>query len=65
VLRNSVAMPAVGVLLAALIGASVLGLVGALMAIPVAAAIRVIATPLIRARDEEENATTLDTDAGE
>jgi predicted PurR-regulated permease PerM len=53
VMRSSVQMPAVAVLLAALLGGSVLGLVGALMAIPVAAAFRVIAGPLIRARDEE------------
>ena len=51
VLRNSVDMPSVAVLLAALLGGSVLGLVGALMAIPVAAAIKVIATPMMRARD--------------
>jgi predicted PurR-regulated permease PerM len=38
VLRNAVDVPAVAVLLAALMGASVLGLVGALMAIPVVAA---------------------------
>ncbi|MGE5829822.1 MAG: AI-2E family transporter [Micromonosporaceae bacterium] len=54
VLRNTVDMPSVGVLLAALLGASVLGLVGALMAIPVAAAIKVLATPIMRARDEAE-----------
>jgi predicted PurR-regulated permease PerM len=53
VMRNSVEMPAVAVLLAALLGGSVLGLIGALMAIPVAAAIRVIAAPMMRARDEE------------
>src|SRR5205814_1095235 len=41
-------------LLAALLGGSVRGLMGALMAIPVAAAIRVIAAPMMRARDEEE-----------
>jgi predicted PurR-regulated permease PerM len=46
-------MPSVAVLLAALLGGSVLGLVGALMAIPVAAAIKVIATPMMRARDAE------------
>ncbi|MBO0871449.1 MAG: AI-2E family transporter, partial [Micromonosporaceae bacterium] len=51
VLRNAVQMPAVAVLLAALLGGSVLGLVGALMAIPVAAAVRVLATPMIRAQD--------------
>src|SRR6266545_1438575 len=53
VMRDSVQMSAVAVLLAALLGGSVLGLVGAVMAIPVAAAIRVIAAPMIRARDEE------------
>jgi len=53
VMRNAVEMPAVAVLLAALLGGSVLGLIGALMAIPVAAAIRVIAAPMMRARDEE------------
>ena len=56
VMRDSVDMPAVAVLLAALLGASVLGLVGALMAIPIAAAIRVLAAPVIRARDEEPGA---------
>ena len=53
VMRDAVQMPAVAVLLAALLGGSVLGLIGALMAIPVAAAIRVIAAPVLRARDEE------------
>ena len=52
-MRNAVQMPAVAVLLAALLGGSVLGLIGALMAIPVSAAIRVIAAPMMRARDEE------------
>jgi predicted PurR-regulated permease PerM len=61
VMRNAVQMPAVAVLLAALLGGAVLGLIGALMAIPVAAAIRVIAAPMIRARDEEP----LEDDAGD
>jgi predicted PurR-regulated permease PerM len=51
VLRNTVDMSSVAVLLAALVGASVLGLVGALIAIPVAAAIKVIASPMLEARD--------------
>jgi predicted PurR-regulated permease PerM len=51
VLRNSVDMPSVAVLLVALVGASVLGLVGALMVIPIAAAVKVLATPMMRARD--------------
>ncbi|MEV6520668.1 AI-2E family transporter [Longispora sp. NPDC051575] len=42
VMRNAVDMPAIGVLLAALVGGQILGLVGALMAIPVAAAIKII-----------------------
>jgi predicted PurR-regulated permease PerM len=56
VLRDSVDMPSVGVLLAALLGGSVLGLVGALMAIPIAAAIKVIVSPVIRARDAADAA---------
>ena len=50
-LRNTVDMSPVAVLLAALVGASVLGLIGALIAIPIAAAIKVIATPILEARD--------------
>ena len=56
VLRNSVDMPSVAVLLAALLGGSVLGLVGALMAIPVAAAIKVIVSPVMSARDAADAA---------
>jgi predicted PurR-regulated permease PerM len=56
VLRSSVDMPSVAVLLAALLGGSVLGLVGALMAIPIAAAIKVIATPVMQARDATDAA---------
>jgi predicted PurR-regulated permease PerM len=64
VMKNAVEMPAVAVLLAALLGGSVLGLIGALMAIPVAAAIRVIVAPVIRARDEEApDEDTIQTDA--
>jgi predicted PurR-regulated permease PerM len=65
VLHDSVQMPAVAILLAALVGASVLGLVGALMSIPVAAAVKVIATPMLDARDKEAARTTLNADAGE
>ena len=45
VLRNTVNMSSVAVLLAALIGGVVLGLVGAVMAIPIVATIKVIMTP--------------------
>jgi predicted PurR-regulated permease PerM len=51
VMRNAVDLPSVAVLLAALIGASMLGVIGALMAIPVAAAIRVVVGPMLAARD--------------
>jgi predicted PurR-regulated permease PerM len=54
VLRNAVDLPAVAVLLAGLIGATVLGLVGALMAIPIAAVVRVIGTPMIDRMDAVE-----------
>jgi predicted PurR-regulated permease PerM len=42
ILRHSVDISAVAVLLAALVGATVLGIVGALIAIPVAAAVKVV-----------------------
>jgi predicted PurR-regulated permease PerM len=45
VLRNTVNMPSVAVLLVALIGGSLFGLVGAIMAIPVAAAVKVLMFP--------------------
>ena len=45
VMRNTVDISSLAVLLSALIGATVLGVVGALMAIPVAAAIKVVLTP--------------------
>jgi predicted PurR-regulated permease PerM len=48
VLRSSVDLPAVAVLLAGLLGATVLGLVGALMAIPIAATIRILMSPDLR-----------------
>jgi predicted PurR-regulated permease PerM len=51
VLRNAVDLPALAVLLAGLIGAAVLGLVGALMAIPIAAVVKVLLSPVIREMD--------------
>lgn len=47
VLRNAVDISALAVLIAGLIGGTVLGLMGALMAIPVAAAIKVLVTPIL------------------
>ena len=51
ILRHTVSMSAAAVLLAALIGGTVLGLVGALMAIPIAAALKVVLAERLRARD--------------
>jgi predicted PurR-regulated permease PerM len=65
VLRNAVQMSALGVLLVALLGGSVLGLVGALMAIPVAAAVKAVATPVIRAREQEPAGDAVEADAAE
>jgi predicted PurR-regulated permease PerM len=48
VLRGSVDLPEVAVLLAGLLGATVLGLVGALMAIPIAAVVKVLISPDLR-----------------
>ncbi|WP_412543985.1 AI-2E family transporter [Longispora sp. K20-0274] len=53
VMRNAVDMPAIGVLLAALVGGQILGLVGALMAIPLAAAIKII---YVRGREARREA---------
>ncbi len=52
VLRGTVDISAIAVLLAALIGATVLGLIGAIVAIPVAATLKVVVADRLRARDE-------------
>jgi predicted PurR-regulated permease PerM len=49
VLRNTVDLSSVAVLLVALIGGTVLGLVGALMAIPIAAAVKAVMGPALEA----------------
>jgi predicted PurR-regulated permease PerM len=49
VLRNTVDLSSVAVLVFALIGGSVMGVVGALMAIPIAAAAKAVITPTITA----------------
>jgi predicted PurR-regulated permease PerM len=54
ILKSSVNLSAAAVLLAGLIGATALGLVGALMAIPVAAAVKVLLTEQLQARDAAE-----------
>jgi predicted PurR-regulated permease PerM len=52
VLRNTVNMSSVAVLLVALIGGSLLGLVGAIMAIPIAAAVKVLMSPKATALEQ-------------
>jgi predicted PurR-regulated permease PerM len=52
VLRNSVDLSAVAVLLVALVGGTVLGLIGAVMAIPLAATVKVVLTPAVDAMDD-------------
>jgi predicted PurR-regulated permease PerM len=52
VMRNTVDISSLAVLLSALVGATVLGVMGALMAIPVAAAVKVVLTPMIENRTE-------------
>jgi predicted PurR-regulated permease PerM len=47
IMRNAVDLSPVAVLLVALIGGTVLGLVGALMAIPIAAAAKVVMSPML------------------
>lgn len=57
ILRHTVSMSAAAVLLAALIGGTVLGLVGALMAIPIAAALKVVLAERLHARDTADAGT--------
>jgi predicted PurR-regulated permease PerM len=52
VMRNTVDISAIAVLLSALVGATVLGVMGALMAIPIAAAVKVVLTPMIERHTE-------------
>ncbi len=52
VLRNTVDLSSVSVLLVALIGGSVLGVAGAVMAIPIAATVKVVLTPALTAMHE-------------
>ena len=51
ILRHTVSLSAAAVLLAGLIGGTVLGLVGALMAIPIAAGLKVVLSEQLHARD--------------
>jgi predicted PurR-regulated permease PerM len=55
VMRNTVDLSSVAILLVALIGGVLLGLVGAIMAIPIAATIKVVVARSIAARTSVEN----------
>jgi predicted PurR-regulated permease PerM len=57
ILRHTVSMSAAAVLLAALIGGTLLGLVGALMAIPIAAALKVVLAERLHERDTADTGT--------
>ena len=48
VMRSAVDMTSMAVLIVALIGGALLGLVGAIMAIPIAAAVKVVMSPVVR-----------------
>ena len=63
ILRHTVSLSAAAVLLAGLIGGTVLGLIGALMAIPVAAGLKVVLAERLQARDSADAATDADDDA--
>lgn len=52
VLKNTVDLSSIAVLLAALLGGTVLGVVGALMAIPIVAAVKVLMSPVMEALNE-------------
>jgi predicted PurR-regulated permease PerM len=52
VLRNTVDLSSVAVLLAALVGGAVLGVIGAVMAIPIVAAGKMLMTPMVEALNE-------------
>jgi predicted PurR-regulated permease PerM len=54
ILRHTVSLSAAAVLLAGLIGGTVLGLIGALMAIPVAAGLKVVLAERLHARDSAD-----------
>jgi len=57
ILRHTVSLSAAAVLLAGLIGGTVLGLVGALMAIPIAAGLKVVLAEQLHARDAGDEQT--------
>ena len=63
ILRSTVSLSAPAVLLSGLIGGTVLGLIGALMAIPIAAGLKVVLGERLQARDSADPDPDADTDA--
>ena len=60
ILRSTISLSAPAVLLSGLIGGTVLGLIGALMAIPVAAGLKVVLGERLQARDSADADTDAD-----
>jgi predicted PurR-regulated permease PerM len=63
ILRSTVSLSAPAVLLSGLIGGTVLGLIGALMAIPIAAGLKVVLGERLQARDSTDPDADADADA--
>jgi predicted PurR-regulated permease PerM len=63
ILRTTISLSAPAVLLSGLIGGTALGLIGALMAIPVAAGLKVVLGERLQARDSAEADTDAESDA--
>jgi predicted PurR-regulated permease PerM len=63
ILRSTVSLSAPAVLLSGLIGGTVLGLIGALMAIPIAAGLKVVLGERLQARDSADPDPDTDSDA--
>ena len=63
ILRSTVSLSAPAVLLSGLIGGTVLGLIGALMAIPIAAGLKVVLGERLQARDSADADADADADA--
>jgi len=63
ILHSTVSLSAPAVLLSGLIGGTVLGLIGALMAIPIAAGLKVVLGERLQARDSADPDPDPDTDA--
>ncbi|HMH38669.1 MAG TPA: AI-2E family transporter, partial [Streptosporangiaceae bacterium] len=63
ILRTTISLSAPAVLLSGLIGGTALGLIGALMAIPIAAGLKVVLGERLQARDSADTDADADADA--